>query len=153
VIYVIQNGGTFTLIDNHDSASSTFDNCGCSRNGYGGAIYIYSDGGYFTLKGTKLSFSNCISKNGSRIFINADNLETAIKERIILDFNYDITDNTYFVGISNNNIYSQTSLYYYDCYLQNKKTQNQLEPCTIIPTCSLECPTSTIKGIKRNNNF
>jgi hypothetical protein len=95
--------------------------------------------------GLSLSFTDCFAKNGTEIFIECDNLESCISNRIILDFDYNKTSNDSIIGTSNNNLYSFTPIHVYDCYIKNNKIKKEGNSCLL--TCSLECPSSTINSI------
>jgi hypothetical protein len=145
-IYVNQSGGTFSLIDSRESGGATFDWCGVIfQGGVGGAMFLRNFGGDFWIGGRSFSFSECFSSNGTELFVEADNLESAIKERIILDFDYDIS-NDGIIGMSNHNLFSLTPIYLYNCFIKQKRIERQGNSCPLV--CSaIECPESTILGI------
>jgi hypothetical protein len=147
-IFICQSGGSFVLMDRRKSDGDTFNNCGAyGGKGYGGGLYILNKGGNCKIGGSKLSFSNCKAKNGTKILIETEDLKTAIEERILIDFNYESSNNDDIIGISINNIYSTTPLHLYDCLIKSKMKQNEIDICSVHPTCSLSCPTSTVISI------
>jgi hypothetical protein len=140
--FVSQSGGSF------DCDGGTFDDCGAfGGNGYGGGLYILNKGGNSKIRGSEHSFSNCKANNATKILIEADNLETALEERISIDFVYDTSDNDDVVGMLINNMFSLTPLRLYDCLIKSKMKQNVIDTCSILPTCSLSCPTNTNTAI------
>jgi hypothetical protein len=147
-LYVDQHGGSFALIDNGNSDDVTFDTCGVtSPRSLGGGLYLrYRAGlnGEARIGGSRFSFSNCFSTNGTQIFIDAENLEFAIRNTFILDFDYNDAEKNRFIGMSNDNYYSFTSLYEYDCLIQNRIKKEKGNTC--LDECSLECPSSTVVG-------
>jgi hypothetical protein len=147
-IFINQEGGSFSLIDESSFGISTFSSCGISNSVHrslGGGLYIRNYGGEAFIGGSTLSFTDCFATNGTEIFIECDNLETAIENRIFFDFDYDKTSNDFIVGTSYNNLYSLTPIYLYDCYIKNNTIKKEGNSCLL--TCSLGCPPSTAKGI------
>jgi hypothetical protein len=148
VIYVIQNNGLFSLSDSRSSSgSTTFYECGISSvQGLGGVLYIRNYGGTCLIGGSDLSFSNCFATNGTEIFIDSNNLEESIKNgNVVIDFDYDTTNDESIIGTSNNNLFSLTPIHAYDCFIKNGKAEKEGNSCLL--SCSLECPISTIEGI------
>jgi hypothetical protein len=149
-IYVDQKGGSFSLSDvrKSDSDSTTFTSCGCGVDvspwGIGGGLYLRNSGGNTILTGSKLSFSDCYATNGTWVFVDSDNLEN-VMNRIIFNFNYDMTDYSYFVGTSKSSSLSFTSISHYECLIENKMIERKGNICPL--TCSFQCPSSTVKGM------
>jgi hypothetical protein len=145
-IYIDQSGGSFWLIDSRESGEATFDSCGVSLSGgVGGALFLHNYGGDVWIGGSGLSFSGCFASNGTELFVNANNLESAIKERIFVDFDYN-TSNDAVIGMSNNNLFSLTPIYLYDCFIKEKRIEKQGNSCPVVCGAVL-CPESTTLGL------
>jgi hypothetical protein len=147
-LYIDQSGGIFVLVDARPTPTNTdgvtFDGCvSLGVRGYGGALYLHNTGGESVIGGVSLSFSSsCQASNGTEIFVDADNLEEALRDRITFDYEYDKTHNNYDVGMSDNNIFSITPLYLYDCYMRSRTVRRNL-----CPSCLLQCPPQHVVGI------
>jgi hypothetical protein len=62
----------------------------------------------------------------------------------LLDFNYNDPEKKTFIGMSSDNYCLFTTLYEYDCFIQNRIKEEKGNMC--LDECSLECPPSTVLG-------